>query len=557
MNPQALKLLYPHLFRQRYAKKKEEPSGEDRWITIGGKEGEKGKHEGGFPVLIGSDGEIKESRVGGLHGKKVGEVKGHFDQQKQGKQEPEKKEEPAKPAEKQPAKSDPLANVPQSVQDKVKIALDRLHGIKKSVETAARAGGRYEADAWKNLKMPQGYQEDPDGTIAKFRQLAQKNGIDADAAIEALGGIPDLKPSKAAQQWLDNADERHSSVADADHAERLKQASQIEAKAAAKPKPADTDDDFQLKQESAKGKPKFKHELTDAGAGNTKQGQMFDTRQTTPGQGEMFSTDYEIPDKEQQQKHAEGSGLDTPAELKRKQALGESLKGKEESKEQLPEHVSPHELSKMDKKLAQLKAKMEKTQKVWDKPQQTPGAFETGRSGYTQGKKLDAENNRKADAFREYQRAEQDHRFLQARRQNYLDGKVHPNGQPRVPGAVEERKAAKERNQEKVKEQGYDMRAITRDISMDGHSTLPDGRKVSLDMNLMEDPPNGGYRYRIESPDGNVQHTPYEGGIASLQKKPWLRKALQQKYSRTSTAALQVMYPQFFRRHIPRPVDAS
>lgn len=255
MNPQTLKLLYPDLFRQKYAKK-EESSGEERWVTIGGQKDEEGKRKGGFPVLIGSDGEIKASAVGGLHGKNVSEVKGHFDAKKQGKQEPEKQEE-EKPA---------TANLPQNPAEPPTPA--------KLSDTAAR-----------------------------IQKLAQQHG----------------KPPEEVLNQMGIEGRQRDSI--------LKELG------------AGQDDDFQLQQQSAKGQPKFKHELTDAGAGNTKQQAMFDTRKGTPGQGEMFDTDYEIQDKEQQQKHAEGSGLDTPAELKRKQALGETLKGKEPI-DSLASHIS-------------------------------------------------------------------------------------------------------------------------------------------------------------------------------------------------------------------------
>ena len=55
----------------------------DEWITIGGKERQgQGKHHGGFPVEIDSQGTIKQSRVGGLQGKNVKDVKGHFDKKR-------------------------------------------------------------------------------------------------------------------------------------------------------------------------------------------------------------------------------------------------------------------------------------------------------------------------------------------------------------------------------------------------------------------------------------------------------------------------------------------
>lgn len=56
----------------------------ERWVTLGGKpNADKGtKHSGGFPALIDEKGNIKASAAGGLQGKHVSEVKGHFDEAK-------------------------------------------------------------------------------------------------------------------------------------------------------------------------------------------------------------------------------------------------------------------------------------------------------------------------------------------------------------------------------------------------------------------------------------------------------------------------------------------
>lgn len=98
---------FPHLFR--YAKDSNKDSDQDlRWITLGGKEEDDKKHKGGFPVQIKGNGEIVNSRVGGLQGKNVSEVKGHFDQQKDKKAPPKpapKKPKPeAKPGEAKPVR---------------------------------------------------------------------------------------------------------------------------------------------------------------------------------------------------------------------------------------------------------------------------------------------------------------------------------------------------------------------------------------------------------------------------------------------------------------------
>ena len=94
---------------QYAARKTEQTRGLDgKWITIGGSaDPETGeKHKGGFAVLISSDGTIIKGGPKELRGKKVHEVKDHFNKQRSGTKDegkeadkaPEKKEEPAKSA---------------------------------------------------------------------------------------------------------------------------------------------------------------------------------------------------------------------------------------------------------------------------------------------------------------------------------------------------------------------------------------------------------------------------------------------------------------------------
>lgn len=58
---------------------------EVHWVTIGGKAGEHGEHEGGFPVALDADGNIVAGGPRGLRGKHVSEAKAHFDQDREGK----------------------------------------------------------------------------------------------------------------------------------------------------------------------------------------------------------------------------------------------------------------------------------------------------------------------------------------------------------------------------------------------------------------------------------------------------------------------------------------
>ena len=54
--------------------------GDERWITLGGSAKDGKSHVGGFPAKIDGEGNIVASRVGGLQGKNVKDVKGHFDE---------------------------------------------------------------------------------------------------------------------------------------------------------------------------------------------------------------------------------------------------------------------------------------------------------------------------------------------------------------------------------------------------------------------------------------------------------------------------------------------
>jgi len=89
---------------------------------------------------------------------------------------------------------------------KLEGALTPHRGIAAQVTSArtaldGRLGGcgRYEADvltnraddiAWCNQRL------------AHFREFAPRNGVDAEAVLAGLGGVPDLTPSSAAADWL-------------------------------------------------------------------------------------------------------------------------------------------------------------------------------------------------------------------------------------------------------------------------------------------------------------------------------------------------------------------
>ncbi len=87
-----------------------------------------------------------------------------------------------------------------------------------------------------------------------------------------------------------------------------------------------------------------------------------------------------------------------------------------------------------DPKITALQAKIAKLQPIVDAPMETPGSFVTGRSNRSPSldRRLNAENERKASAFRDLQAAKTDLARLQQHREAFVAGEVHLNGQPRA-----------------------------------------------------------------------------------------------------------------------------
>ena len=102
--------------------------------------------------------------------------------------------------------SPPAEEIPEAVRKRVSGALDSLREVAraiadaKSLEDRVGQAGRYQADTLENRK---GNIESAQEVLRKFRELAAGKGIDAQAFIDGLGGVPDLTPSKEAQEWLD------------------------------------------------------------------------------------------------------------------------------------------------------------------------------------------------------------------------------------------------------------------------------------------------------------------------------------------------------------------
>ena len=105
-----------------------------------------------------------------------------------------------------------MAVIPGRVVANVRAALATLHGIARHVEGARSeldgrlgGGGRYEADVLTNRARDIAWCNRP---LAQFREFAPRNGVDAEAELTALGGVPDLTPSPAAAEWLRDAGRR-------------------------------------------------------------------------------------------------------------------------------------------------------------------------------------------------------------------------------------------------------------------------------------------------------------------------------------------------------------
>jgi hypothetical protein len=98
--------------------------------------------------------------------------------------------------------------------------------------------------------------------------------------------------------------------------------------------------------------------------------------------------------------------------------------------------------AQIKRRIEQLQTKIPRLEKIAYAPQVTPGPFETGRENYTMGKRLDAENNRRMNAFNELTKAQDELSFLETRLANFKAGEVHLNGQPRKDAPSRQKKEA-------------------------------------------------------------------------------------------------------------------
>lgn len=113
--------------------------------------------------------------------------------------------------------TDAWANVPQKVRERVESALERLRNIDRRIESARgmdeelQGQGRYESDAYENNK---GEIASIQKVIEDFRQFAPSNGVDAEAALKASGGVPSFEMSSDGQVWQSEMEAKRQATDD-------------------------------------------------------------------------------------------------------------------------------------------------------------------------------------------------------------------------------------------------------------------------------------------------------------------------------------------------------
>lgn len=101
--------------------------------------------------------------------------------------------------------AEPAPEIPNRVRRTVERALNELRSIQQSLENGREADrmfgpeGRYEADAYQNTRERR---EQWERIIEEFRTRARAMGIDPEAVLAEMGGMPDLSISDSAQEWL-------------------------------------------------------------------------------------------------------------------------------------------------------------------------------------------------------------------------------------------------------------------------------------------------------------------------------------------------------------------
>jgi hypothetical protein len=97
------------------------------------------------------------------------------------------------------------SKVPTRVLTNLQHSLRWLREIREGVDSTIKTldvgmggNGRYEAEALRNRASDIARAM---ATINQFRALASQNGVDAEAVLQELGGVPDFTPSDRAQRW--------------------------------------------------------------------------------------------------------------------------------------------------------------------------------------------------------------------------------------------------------------------------------------------------------------------------------------------------------------------
>ncbi len=96
--------------------------------------------------------------------------------------------------------------IPSRVLANVEAAITMLREIAAQAARARTAlddphggCGRYEAEVLTNRAGDIAWCQ---RRLAHFREFAPRNGVDAEAVLAGLGGVPDLSPSPGATEWL-------------------------------------------------------------------------------------------------------------------------------------------------------------------------------------------------------------------------------------------------------------------------------------------------------------------------------------------------------------------
>ena len=94
--------------------------------------------------------------------------------------------------------------IPESVAKQVMRAIESLRSVQtrlaQNYDLDSRFGGygRYEWEAYLNMR---GEIEAAERTMRLFRELAPRNGVDADAQISTWGGCPEIVLSYRAREY--------------------------------------------------------------------------------------------------------------------------------------------------------------------------------------------------------------------------------------------------------------------------------------------------------------------------------------------------------------------